>query len=301
MNKKLQAILNVALVIIIIPLIFSIFVDSPYILTIDQFLGQENVYDNESDCITFLNADEGDAILIRSNGRFVLIDTGDGAALDIVKALKKNGVNGIDALILTHWHDDHIGGAVDVLENFPVLNVVMPRFPDSVDELYGAACTVNDAAEKAGVRFAVSAQGLAVNCGDFRLTCLYYDPNGDGENNRSAIYMAKCRNKKFLLMADGEIPLENKLLNESLNLDCDVIKIGHHGSNTSTSLDLLNAATPEYAVISVGRKNLYGHPSSEVVSLLNKNDIKVYRTDLCGEIDIYVLENELDVKMQLVR
>lgn len=250
--------------------------------------------DEEIDVVSFLDVGQGDAILIRSNGRYVLIDTGDGFSSNIVRSLRLNGVNGIDALILTHWHNDHIGGAVQVLENFPVLNVIMPTFPDEDHDNYRDAVKINDAAKRSNVMFALAKQGLAVNVGDFRLSFLYYDKTKEDENNRSSIIMAKCRDFKFLLMSDAEKEVEEALMDSGIDYNCDVIKIAHHGSKTSTTDDFLKKANPDYAVISVGAKNPYGFPETEILNKLEKEQIKLYRTDLYGEIDVEVTENSLE-------
>ena len=299
-NKKLQAIFSAALVIIFAPMFIALFVDSPYVPTVQELFARRSVYDEESDCVTFLNVGQGDAVLIRSNGRYVLVDTGDGKSTDVVRSLKSNGVTGIDALIFTHWHSDHTGGAEEIFREFPVLNVIMPKFPSPQDDSYNIAYEVNSAAEMAGVRFITAEQGLAVNVGDFRLTLLYYNPENKTENNRSLVIMAKCRNKKFLLMADAEEELENEIIDYGINLDCDVLKVGHHGSNTSTSQELIKASSPNCAVISVGLKNEYGHPNSSVLNRLYADNVKVYRTDTGGELDVYVLEQELEFSSELI-
>ncbi|MEE0946407.1 MAG: ComEC/Rec2 family competence protein [Acutalibacteraceae bacterium] len=271
------------------------FVDLPFVPTWSRIYGSDSEFDTESDSVTFLNVGEGDSILIRSNGRFVLIDTGDGESVDIVRKLKGYGVTTIDALVLTHWHSDHIGGAVSVAEKFNVLNVVAPALPDINNETYKNAVEVYDNLRSQNVDFTYAVVGMRINVGDFKLSVLYSDRTNAEENDRSVVMMANCRNKKFLLMSDAEFLTEAELISESINLDCDVIKIGHHGSKNSTSDDLIEAASPQYAVISVGVKNKYGHPSDTVLNKLIYKDILIYRTDRLGDVKFLVEEEEIAV------
>ena len=170
----------------------------------------------------------------------------------------------------------------------------MPTFPDEKEDIYKDAVSINAVAKNANVMFAIAKQGLAVNVGDFRLSFLYYDKTMNDENNRSSIIMAKCREFKFLLMSDAEYNLEEALLDSGIDLECDVLKIAHHGSNSSTNDRFLEAANPEYAVISVGVKNSYGFPHENILHKLEKENVQIYRTDLHGEIDVEVLTDGLE-------
>lgn len=300
LNKRLRSVVCILAAIIIVPFVISLFVDSPNVLTLNRFLGKGGFYDRETDSVSFLDVGEGDAVLLRSNGGFTLIDTGDGVSSNIVRSLKNNGVERIDTLILTHWHNDHVGGALDIFKEFNVEKLIIPKFPDSLSGSYEVSRQISSAAEQTDTRVIFAEQGLSVCMGDFMLTCIYYTPCSENENNGSAIYMAECRSKRFLLTADAESELEKELINSGLNLDCDVLKVAHHGSDTSSTPDFIKAATPELAVISVGNKNEYGHPDSSVLNRFNENEITVYRTDKCGDINITVLENELKVSAELL-
>ena len=294
-NEIINAVLSSLIIVACFCLMLVLFVDLPFIPTWKEITGEQAEIDKVSDSVIFLNIGEGDATLIKSNGRYALIDTGDGFSFDIVKKLKEYDVAGLDALILTHWHSDHIGAATEILDEFTVLNLVVPKLPSPTSELYADAISVSNKADEKNVNYCLAKQGLAVNVGDFRISVLYNNPEEAEENNRTSILMAKCRDHKFLFMADAEISLEEKLISDGYNLDCDVIKIGHHGSKSSTGSALLKSTTPKYAVISVGANNSYNHPSGSVLDALYYADVQVFRTDKQGEIQFTVDEDDIKV------
>ena len=302
-NSKTNSIINAVLCSVIVVacfcLLLVLFVDLPFIPTWDEITGKQAEIDSVSDEVIFLSVGEGDATLIKSNGRYALIDTGDGFSVDITEKLKHYGVVGLDALILTHWHSDHIGAATKIMDEFKVLNLVVPKLPTNSTELYADAIKVSDMAEEKGISYRLAKQGLAINVGDFRISVLHCDPDEADENNKSAILMAKCHKYKFLFMADADTTLEEKLIKDGYNLNCDVIKIGHHGSSSSTSNALLKSSTPVYAVISVGSNNLYNHPAGSVLDLLYFANIKAYRTDRQGEIEFSLTEEDIKVNASL--
>ena len=135
-----------------------------------ELFGKGSIFDTQGDYVYFLNVGEGDAILIKSNGRYVLIDTGDGETTNIVKTLNKHGVKGLDALVLTHWHSDHVGAADEILNEFKVLNLVIPKLPAMTDELYKPAVDINTIAKNKNVNITLAVNGLAINVGDFKLS-----------------------------------------------------------------------------------------------------------------------------------
>jgi competence protein ComEC len=134
--------------------------------------------------------------------------------------------------------------------------------------------------------------------GEFEITVLATFGTMELENNRSIITMAEIDGKKFLLAGDIESGAEKYLLKENLNLTCDVLKVAHHGSSTSSKMDFLKAVSPEMAVISVGKDNFYGHPHSEVLSALEHIGADIYRTDIDGDVSFFIEDGEIVPKTE---
>ena len=140
-------------------------------------------------------------------------------------------------------------------------------------------------------------QGMNFDVGDFEITVLaaYSD---DEENNRSIFAMAQIEGRKFLFTGDAETEVEKQLVEEGLNLECDVLKVGHHGSNTSSSKVFLDKVKPKNAVISVGIDNSYGHPHNEVINRFKSMNTEIFRTDKSGSLTFYVKDGKISVKME---
>ncbi len=247
-----------------------------------------------NDTVTFLDVGQGDSALIQSGGYSALIDTGTAPqGMSIAKKLRKAGVNQLDVLILTHPHDDHIGSAQFLISEIPTKNIVLSQVLPRDDEDARAYKDIKDYANEISVNVYNATEGLVINIGNFELTVLMSNEEASDENDTSIIIMAKNGDKKFLFTGDAETTAENKLLNDGINLDCDVLKVGHHGSDSSSSSKFLSACTPEYAVISVGEDNIYSHPSEKVLKRLNGMGINTLRTDERGDIVFKIVDGEL--------
>lgn len=208
--------------------------------------------------VYFINVGQGDSILIKNRNKTVMIDTGgykgcDMATDTLIPFLNKNKITHIDTLILTHDDFDHSGAKESLINNFKVYNVLdsKEQFPYKVGNL--------------------NFQNLNT-----------LDTNEDNDN--SLVISLNFMNKKWLFMGDASTIVEKDLLSKGIDIDCDILKVGHHGSKYSTSDAFLKATTPKEAIISVGAKNYYGHPSNEVIDLLVSNNVKIRRTDLEGTI-----------------
>lgn len=255
-------------------------------------------FDKTQDFVKIMDVGQADAALIYSNGCSAVIDAGLTSSADDISAdLKGADIKDIDALLITHLHMDHAGALAKIAMSFPIDNLIIPNRDSSAE----AMPTVNEAekrvvAEKGKVFTAT--EGMNFNIGEFEVTLLAYFPDATKENDRSVITMAKIGNKKFLFTGDAEKATEADVLAEKLNIDCDVLKVGHHGSNSSSTAAFLKAASPKYAAISVGKDNMYSHPSNKNIVALKNCGAEVYRTDKNGDISFYVENGNIRVETE---
>lgn len=255
-------------------------------------------FDKTQDFVKIMDVGQADAALIYSNGCSAVIDAGLTSSADDISAdLKGADIKDIDALLITHLHMDHAGALAKIAMSFPIDNLIIPNRDSSAE----AMPTVNEAekrvvAEKGKVFTAT--EGMNFNIGEFEVTLLAYFPDATKENDRSVITMAKIGDKKFLFTGDAEKATEADVLAEKLNIDCDVLKVGHHGSNSSSTSAFLKAASPEYAAISVGKDNMYSHPSNKTLTALKNCGAKIYRTDKNGDISFYVENGNIRVETE---
>ena len=231
--------------------------------------------------VHFIDVGQGDAILIQaSTGETVLIDAGVQEHL-VRNYLRSLGIRTIQYVVATHPHADHIGGIPSVLSSFEVENILMP---DIVHDT-GAFERLIDAIERENLRITVPQPQDVFYIGEVRFTVLApIVTAGRNMNNHSIVLRMDYGNRSFIFTGDAERESEMDMVRSGFNLCADILKIGHHGSATSTTREFLQAVNPIAAVISVGRNNMYGHPTNSVLNLLKEKDIAIYRTDHHGTI-----------------
>lgn len=247
--------------------------------------GTDNSSDNTSELIVhFLDVGQADCTLIQlPNGEEVLIDAGNyGDGSYITSYLKNLNVDDIEYLILTHPHEDHIGSAKEIINNFTVEKIYMPDVLDD-SKFYESTML---AIEDKGIETIFAKPGLKIiDSPDLKFQLLspksmYYSEL----NEYSAAARLEYSDTSFLFMGDAESVSELEMLGGGFNLDSDVLKAGHHGGRTSSSKDFLQSVTPEYSIISCGEDNSYGHPHIETLNRLSDIGSEIYRTDELGTI-----------------
>ena len=230
--------------------------------------------------VHFIDTGNSDAILIKGE-KSVLIDGGDNNDEEmIVEYLKKEGIKKLDYMIATHNHADHIGGLDEVLNDMEVGHVFISN-GDGDSQTYRDFITAI-AGKK--VEHGVPLDGAKIELGNGAYMQMYNTNGGSNTNDESLITLYVNGNDKFLFTGDAEKGAELEVLSKLV--DVDVLKVGHHGSKTSTTNEFLEKVNPEIAVITVGEDNKYNHPDKEVMDKLKADDITVYRTDENGTVII---------------
>ena len=249
--------------------------------------------------IVMFDVGQGDSLLIslKHNRANILIDTGGvinykgessyaTSLKTIIPSLKADGIKKLDYLILTHGDYDHMGEAINLVNNFKVDKVIFNcgDYNDLEQELINVL-------DKKKIPYYSCISDLTIN--DEKLFFLYSDTY-DNENDNSNVIYFTYDNYKFLFMGDASLKVEQNLLQKYDINNIDVLKVGHHGSKTSSSREFIETINPKYALISAGKNNKYGHPSKETLS--NLDDSNTYRTDLNGSIVFKFNKNHFKVQ-----
>lgn len=233
--------------------------------------------------VHFIDVGQGDAILIRTPTQNILIDGGERGEA-VVDYLQARGIGSLDLVIGTHPHQDHIGGLVGVLKQIPVKEVIDPGVAHT-SQTYENNLTIIDEKD---IKFTAGRAGMTRNLGGgATMKILHPDsPSRHDLNNASIVVKIDFGRVSFLLTGDAGSEAEKEMRGRVYNLRSTVLKVGHHGSSSSTSREFLNAVRPKVAVISVGTANAYDHPHDETLQNLANAGADIFRTDLQGTIII---------------
>ena len=249
--------------------------------------------------VYFIDVGNADSILIRQGEVNALIDAGErGDGDDVLAYLNAQGVDKLDLVIATHPHADHIGGMADVINGITIDTFVMSFMPE--DETPTSATYLNmlTALDEKNVTVEEAEPGAEYALGTARLMVLAPLSESNEANNISVVTRLTFGERSFLFMGDAEKDVEEELLLSGRTLSADVLKVGHHGSNTSSSQAFLSAVAPDYAIVPCGVGNSYDHPHAEVLSRLTKLGVTIYRADVHGHIAIVTDGKNLDISTQ---
>ena len=232
--------------------------------------------------VHFLDVQHADCILLACGGEYALVDGGYPESGDrIVAYLQEQGVRELDLMVGTHPHGDHIGGLPQVLNTFPTETVWTSQLPYTND--YVSSFT--NAVKRNGADFVQPRPGESFQLGDATIDVIGpLNLRYEDANDLSLVLMVTYGDTRFLLTGDMEEVAERELVEAEVDLKADVLKVGHHGSSSSTSYRFLRAVAPTYGVISLAALNEYGHPHRDPMSRLMDADVTIYRTDKMYDI-----------------
>lgn len=234
--------------------------------------------------VHYIDVGQGDSELVCCNGEYMLIDGGEPSASDeLLNYLDKLGIEKLDYLVCTHAHADHCGGLDAVVEALEVETVfTSPYASDSPSyEIFA------DAVYAAGLDFTIPELEETFMLGGASFSFIGPLRDYDNQNDDSLVMRLEYGDTYFLFTGDMTAKAEKDLINDGTSLQCDVLKVGHHGSSGSSCYQFLYEAQPKIGVISCETGNSYGHPHEECLSRLSDADVTVYRTDLDGSVVIF--------------
>ena len=234
--------------------------------------------------VHFIDVGQADCALLEFGGEYMLIDGGnkeDGQL--VISYLQQQGVEELEAVVCTHAHEDHVGGLPSVLAVYPTKAVYSPTKTYS-SNVYDDFMYYVD---QQGLEVTIPEPGDAFTLGEVNVTVLGPTQSYAETNDTSIVLLVEHGETRFLFTGDMETTAESDMLDYwegNMDWDVNVLKVGHHGSSTSSSYHFIRRTDPEYAIISVGADNSYGHPHEEVVSRFNDAEIPMLRTDELGTI-----------------
>ena len=259
---------------------------------VSDFTSESDRYDMP---VHFIDVGKADSIYIKCKDKNILIDAGEKNTYDLVNEyLRRQNVKVLDLVIATHPHTDHIGGMPKVIEEFQINKLLMPELKEEViptsrtyEKFLLAIKNKNIAPER-------PVPGTSFNVGELIFDVLAPNKQYDDVNNNSIVVKMTFKNTSFLFMGDAEKESENDMMNNNFNLEADVLKVGHHGSKTSTSSAFLRKVNPKNAVMCVG-EDRYNLPKKITIDKLTKRNIKVFRTDCNGTVVFSTDGNKISV------
>lgn len=249
---------------------------------------------NEMLEVHYIDVGQGDAILIKQGESNMLIDAGENhKGPEVVTYLKQQNITTLEYVIGTHPHSDHIGGLDDVIHAFDVKRVIMPNKSHTTKTFED----VLNAIQSKNLKITKPTVGDVYDLGNAKFTII--GPNNSSYSNLNDYSVAirvEYGNNSFMFTGDAEKISEQEMVNNDLTLKSDVLKAGHHGSNTSNMESFVNKVNPDYVVIQVGKENKYNHPNDDIIERFKSRNIQIYQTNIHGNIVAYSDGNNITFK-----
>ena len=248
---------------------------------------------NEDFNILFMYVGQADSTLIKYKNKIMLIDAGNNEdGKNIVKFLKDKGISKLDYIVGTHYDEDHIGGLDDIIENFDIGKFYLSNGGELGPNYYN----LEKVAKKKNLAITIPKVGDKIDFGDVDMEVMAVSKfDGKNDNNASVVIQAKYGSRKYLFMGDLEKQEEAK---RKWN-EVDVLKAGHHGSNTSSTQEFLNQVKPKYVFVSAGKNNKYRLPNVKAMERIEKTGAKIFRTDV-NESSFWLTSNGNDIDIKEV-
>ena len=250
--------------------------------------GYENNSNSSEVLVYFIDVGQADAIYIKDGNSNMMIDAGNNAdGKLLVKYLQSLNVKNFKYVVGTHAHEDHIGGMDDIINNFKIDNFYMPEAISTSKTFED----VLDALDKNKVTFQTPKIGDKFTLENTNFEVLSIGNDTSDLNDTSLVLKMSYNNTCDLFMGDASSNVEKNLLNK--DIDCQVLKVGHHGSRYSSSDEFIKKVNPTYGIIMVGKDNKYGHPTKKALDILNKYKVTIHRTDEEGTIVMHLKGNDI--------
>lgn len=236
--------------------------------------------------VHFIDVEQGDSALIIAKDKTILIDGGEVSAYSkLTSYIRSLDITDLDYVIASHPHSDHIGSLSRIIDDYGADTLIMPEVSEEMTPITTSYINMIEAADEKGTSIVFTKVGSTFSIAeDCTLDILAPVADYEDYNNYSLVCRFNYGETSFLFTGDIEETAERDILESETDISATAIKVAHHGSSTSSIKAFLQAVAPEYAVISAGSPNDYGHPHKETLKMLELLDIELYRTDLHGDI-----------------
>lgn len=291
LTKKQKKLLAYAVVITIIGVIVYIldFTGVSSISEIKNVFGAiDGVKPVGSDfAVYYLDVGQSDCTIVICDDKVLMIDCGTYNQLNTIRqSIHSLEIDEIDYMLITHQHDDHMGSAVDLISNLTVKNFIMPRLAESNNVTSKTYNVLINTLNSKNINKIPAQDCKSFMLGDALVEILSPVTQSNNLNNMSVVLKITYGNTEFLFQGDAESKIENDLLRSDFDIDVDVLKVGHHGSKTSSTDKYLDATSPQIAIFSSGYGNNYGHPNGTILERFEQKGITAFSTFLNGDITV---------------